>query len=228
MSVIIEQQSSDSLPAFRSVEGRRIGLSSFGNGKGRTILLMGGVHGDERRAVLMVRRILRKLRKIDPSELEDRIIVMPLVNPDGYKADSRRNSRDVDLNRNFPTKDFKKNKERSGGSEPLSEPESRAIVDVVERFRPELIISLHSDLACVNYNGDLALPVAERMFEICGLEIKGDIGYPCPGSMGTYYGLERQLPVITLELPEEGKNLKKVEHAVMDAIGLSNGSTLNE
>jgi protein MpaA len=32
-----------------------------------------------------------------------------------------------------------------------------------------------------------------------GYPVEGDIGYPTPGSLGTYYGKERDIPVITLE-----------------------------
>ena len=144
---------------------------------------------------------------------------MPLVNPDGYKAGTRRNARGIDINRNFPTKDFGSEEEKPGGTEPASEPETQAILDVVSRCKPDLIITLHTSLACVNYNGECAVPVAERMSEICGLPVKGDIGYPCPGSMGTYYGWERELPVITLELPKRGADLAPIERAVLEAIG---------
>ena len=33
-------------------------------------------------------------------------------------------------------------------------------------------------------------------------DVVPDIGYPTPGSFGTYTGIERNVPVITLELPE--------------------------
>ncbi len=68
--------------------------------------------------------------------------------------------------------------------------------------------------------------MAERMSAVCGLPVKDDIGYPCPGSMGTYYGWERELPVITLELPRGRVSLAPVERAVLDILGLTRpGST---
>lgn len=209
----------EDFPIYKSVQGRAINTLSFGKGR-RTILLMAGVHGDEKSGVLMVRRLLSKLRAAAPETLKQRIVVMPVANPDAFKAANRRNARDIDINRNFPTRDFHDNKKKSGGTEPASEPETRAILDVVERAKPYLIISLHCALACINYNGDAALKVANQMSKICGLEVKGDIGYPCPGSMGTYYGWERQLPVITLELPHDGADMKPIERAILKIIGL--------
>ncbi|HNT34050.1 MAG TPA: DUF2817 domain-containing protein [bacterium] len=206
-------------PVHKSVQGRAIKTLSFGKRK-KTVLLMAGVHGDEKSGVLMIRRLLRKIRAAAPDALKYRIVVMPVVNPDAFSAGTRRNANDIDINRNFPTRDFHANKKRSGGTEPASEPETRAVLDVVERAKPWLIISLHAALACVNYNGDAALKVAKRMSSICKLEVKGDIGYPCPGSMGTYYGWERQLPVITLELPRDGADMKPTECAILDILSL--------
>ncbi|MBP6965358.1 MAG: DUF2817 domain-containing protein [Armatimonadetes bacterium] len=205
-------------PIHTSVEGRPIEVLSFGEGE-RTILLMAGVHGDEQNGVAMVARLIDQLRSLDPAASRERIVVMPLANPDGFTSGTRRNARGVDINRNFPTKDFVGTEDAPGGVEPASEPETRAILDVMERFEPSLIITLHEPLACVNYNGSLAAPIAERMSECCGLEAKGDIGYPCPGSMGTYYGWERELPVITLELPPEG-DFEAIERAVLAELGI--------
>ena len=42
--------------------------------------------------------------------------------------------------------------------------------------------------------------VAKAMHTALALEITEDIGYPTPGSLGTYCGLERNLPTITWEL----------------------------
>lgn len=207
------------LPSYRSVEGRRIELLSFGSA-GSTALVMAGVHGDEKSGVCLVRRIIKRLKKLQDHQLSNRVLVMPLVNPDGYELGTRHNARNIDINRNFPTRDFVGEQGHPGGISPASEPETKCIIDVVERFRPSLIISVHSSLACINYNGEAALPIAERMSGMCGLEVKGDIGYPCPGSMGTYYGWERELPVITLELPPSKKSLQLIERAVIEALGV--------
>ncbi|MDI6829564.1 MAG: succinylglutamate desuccinylase/aspartoacylase family protein, partial [Armatimonadota bacterium] len=82
---------------YTSIEGRPIEVLTFGEGP-TTILLMAGVHGDEKSGVKLIRQILRKIMKYDPCSLSDRIVVMPLVNPDGYKAGTRRNARNIDIN----------------------------------------------------------------------------------------------------------------------------------
>ncbi len=233
------------LPDFHSVEGRAIPVHTFGS-DGRTIMLMAGVHGDETSGVAMVASILRRLeaqfassksapntnhpsadrrarrveRQAPNTVTECRMVIMPLCNPDGYEAGTRRNARKIDINRNFPTKDFVGEADHPGGVEAASEPETRAILEVVEHFDPYLIITLHEAMACVNYNGTTAEAVADRISACCGLPTMGDIGYPCPGSMGTYYGWERELPVITLELPKPDVDMSLIEQAVLKELGI--------
>ncbi|MFZ2490659.1 MAG: murein tripeptide amidase MpaA, partial [Thermoanaerobaculia bacterium] len=36
-----------------------------------------------------------------------------------------------------------------------------------------------------------------------GLPLQPSIGYPTPGSLGSYAGVERRIPIVTLELPRE-------------------------
>jgi len=113
----------------------------------------------------------------------------------------------IDINRNFPTKDFGtgeqcKSGDHYGGKAAGSDPETQAVMSVISAHKPRLIISLHDPLACVNYNGP-SIRIARRISKLTGLPAAGDIGHPCPGSMGTYYGFERRVPLITLELPKD-------------------------
>ena len=39
--------------------------------------------------------------------------------------------------------------------------------------------------------------------EFINYPVEGDIGYPTPGSFGTWAGIEKNIPTITLELDEE-------------------------
>ena len=115
----------------------------------------------------------------------------------------------VDLNRNFPAKNWQKTEvnEYFGGTEPASEDETRFLVYVIEKYKPDLIITLHEPYAVVNYDGP-AEGIASRISQITGYKVEESIGYPTPGSFGTYCGIERNIPVITLELPEHTNNAK--------------------
>jgi murein peptide amidase A len=53
---------------------------------------------------------------------------------------------------------------------------------------------------CNNFDGP-AVALAGSMSEHNGYPVRASIGYPTPGSLGSYAGADRQIPTITLELP---------------------------
>ena len=75
-------------------------------------------------------------------------------------------------------------------------------VDIIARYSPRLILTLHTPYKIVNFDGP-AMDVAEEISRILGYPVEESIGYPTPGSFGTFVGVEREIPVITLEMDEE-------------------------
>ena len=182
---------------------RNIEVLRYGTGQ-LSILMLGGVHGDEVEGVQFVERFVKELEK-DSFSLPEGITlhVCARANPDGCHDNRRTNHRNVDLNRNLPTKDWTgefTNPRFYPGSHAGSEPENQAILAMLRDCRPALILSMHSyENPMVNYNGD-SKDLGEAMSKHNGLPPKGDIGYPTPGSLGTYAGWERNIPTITLEI----------------------------
>lgn len=181
-----------------------------------TVLIAGAIHGDEPASGVLAARFFTELSRTDlpsdpsvsqsePTAPRVRVVVVPVVNPDGFAASAKDNAHDVDLNRNFPTRNHGERR-RAGyepgsapGSEPGSEPETAALVALIARESASWLIAIHQPLECVNYDGP-ATAWAEWVAAATGLPARADIGYPTPGSMGTYYGVERQVPILTLEL----------------------------
>lgn len=138
------------------------------------------------------------------------LLFIPCLNPDGMKANTRTNANGVDLNRNFPTKNWGEDGSAAGedasayygGIAPASEIETKFVIDVIEEYKPEIILTLHAPYKVVNYDGP-AKEIAEEISEIIGYPVEASIGYPTPGSFGTYCGVERNIPTITLELDEK-------------------------
>ncbi len=91
---------------------------------------------------------------------------------------------------------------------------------IVSDYKPRLIVSFHSSLACVNYNGP-CVRLARRISRATGLPVVGDIGYPCPGSMGNYYGFDKRLPIITLELPKEDVDVSSYAGMLLSVLGIT-------
>jgi len=155
------------------------------------------MHGDEPQGWYLIEEYLKH---VDSTNL----MFIPCLNPDGVAANTRVNANGVDINRNFPTKNWEYTEKNNfyGGEEPASEIETQFVIDIVEKFKPSLILTLHAPYKVVNYDGD-ALEIAEKISNIIGYPVEASIGYPTPGSFGTWAGIEKRIPTITLELDEE-------------------------
>lgn len=178
-----------------SVEGRPLECRILGSGQD-TVLIMATIHGDEpagRRLVLHLADYLVQR----PDVLADRrVVLMPLVNPDGLANGTRHNASGIDLNRNFPAGNFTSTGRH--GVQPLSEPESQAIKTALDEWPPARIVSIHQPVACIDYDGP-AEELARAMGAWTDLPVSR-IG-SLPGSLGSYAGVTRGIPIITLELP---------------------------
>jgi len=127
------------------------------------------------------------------------VAVLPRANPDGLVRGTRTNARGVDLNRNFAARNWRPG---VGGPRPESEPETRAVLRAIATTAPARIVSIHSitpGRACNNYDGP-ARRIARAMHLANGYPVVDRLG-PCPGSLGNWAGVDRGVPIITLELP---------------------------
>jgi len=188
----------------RSVRGVPLVLEVFGDGPER-ILVFGGIHGDEASSAEVARRLADWLR-IEWRLFEGRTVgVLAEANPDGLALGRRTNANGVDLNRNFPARNWRAG---SGGRvrhgvRAASEPETRAIMGAVELIRPDRVMSIHTARVggcCNNYDGPAA-QLAQRMAAHNRYPVRASMGYPTPGSFGSWAGTDRRIPTITLELP---------------------------
>ena len=189
-----------------SAEGRPILSHALGEGK-EVVVFFGAFHGDEPESIEVCRELLNYLEE-RPDLLQGlTAIIVPVVNPDGLEKGIRLNARGVDLNRNFPTGDWSPEGEGGdywGGPSAASEPETRVVMELLERVKPARIVTLHCPYRCVNYDGP-AEDLAKAMARENGYKVEAGIGYPTPGSFGTFAGIEKQIPTITLELPPTGE-----------------------
>jgi murein peptide amidase A len=187
-----------------SLEG--VPLTAYLPDNGRAeIVVLASIHGDEPETTVVVSEALRCILRGD---LQAAVILCG--NPDGMLRGTRGNGRGVDLNRNFPTSNWspdpvcyktRANDARdialSPGAEPASEPETRALLALFERLNPRAVVSLHAALACIDdaEGSHLGRQLAAR----CALPLLTEIGYPTPGSMGTW-ATEQRLTLVTWEL----------------------------
>ena len=181
------------------------------------LLILAAIHGDETETTVVVSEAMRCL---PIGELQ--AAVMLCGNPDGMLRGTRGNARGVDLNRNFPTSNWSadpvfyksrandaRDQALSTGAQPASEPETSALIALIDRLQPRAVVSLHSALACVDDSG--ASPLGRQLADRCTLPFLTEIGYPTPGSMGTWAG-ERGLNLVTLELEDASLYTLKDRH----------------
>ena len=135
-----------------SAQGRALQAYYFGNGAS-TVLYTGAIHGNEVSTKLLMDRWIDELEaKARSIPAGIRIVVVPVINPDGYARGARTNAHNVDLNRNFATSDWQQDITTvnnqpfpsGGGSSAMSEPETKALASLVQALRPKLVLSYHS------------------------------------------------------------------------------------
>jgi protein MpaA len=189
-------------------------------------MVFGGVHPDELTPINLAFRFAEALNRDPGLFVQHRVVVAPLVNPDGFFMfpARRTNANGVDLNRNFATRDWwavamKWWKQRRNsdprhfpGAAPETEEGTRFQVDLMNQFQPDKVVSIHAPLGFLDYDG----PGDNKRQNLSDFEKKArDLAYIVsrnsnnyrvldfafyPGSLGNYAGNERHVPTVTLEL----------------------------
>ncbi len=194
------------------------------------ILILGGTHGVEPQSTYVVERLaehfkleIQRIAEWDQlfkfyrgkTESGLELFVIPDLNRYGLENNSRGNIRGVDLNRNMPAANWSSNYTNMAyfpGTHPASEPEVKALVKIIQEQKFGLIISLHTNHYVanpnppqVNYDGmpkTFGYAVALKLSMLLGLPLTDDIGYPTPGSLGSY-AKDLNIPCITLEMDDK-------------------------
>lgn len=213
----------DVLVGWRPVEygrsHRGVALRAFLPGGGRSIagMLTAAVHGEEALTALLACRLLERV----PGD-QTRWVIVPVVNPDGMLAGMRQNAAGVDLNRNFPAASWRPEdsfsyppgidparrspenrlNRSSPGSSPGSEPETRALIELVERLRPPLVVDLHTPLELLLARRGVPASVVELLSGSANLPLVDELP-GCPGAFDDWLD-EREIPAIVYEVEQAG------------------------
>jgi murein peptide amidase A len=169
------------------------------------VLVLGGIHGDELASVNLVFDWIERALQARDNRIHWRLV--PVVNPDGLlrQPSTRVNARGVDLNRNFPTDDWasqaqpywerrtRRDPRRYPGPRAMSEPETQWVRRQIEQFQPQLIVSVHAPYGVLDFDGPPPAPDKLGSLQLDQVGVY-------PGSLGNYGGVQRRVPVVTLEL----------------------------
>ena len=243
------------LTVRKSIKGHPLIWKIYGTeqnvrAKDNTLILC-GVHGDEITPIKFCFDVIKYLDKIastQPTAFKNSIVIVaPIANPDSFlkRRPTRTNANGIDINRNFPTKDFYRNalrhwrhrygsqKRRYPGKRAMSEPETIFQVNLIRRYRPDKIISVHAPLTMLDYDGPsnrtqggtIGTRANQLLIQMSAEAKRYRIkNYPFfTGSLGNYAGNEQNIPTYTLELPtsdpdEHEQHWKRFENAIHSAI----------
>lgn len=186
----------------------------------KKILVFSLIHGDEIGAGSVGRYWIENLERISPRNTWR---VLPILNPDGLALKTRTNLNHIDLNRNFPTKDWSesaeihwkktnKNPRRFPGKTAGSEPEVVCALDHIRDFKPDFVVSIHTPLHVLDFDGPRIRP---PKYDYLPWKSLGHF----PGSLGRYLWFERETPVLTMELKQDLPQKFETFERLQDLIG---------
>lgn len=183
-------------------------------------LLIAGIHGEEPETLWLARRLLERVSGDDAAWA-----VLPCANPDGMLAGVRQNAAGVDINRNFPSASWTagetftyppgtqerrrehRTNRSSTGDAAGSEPETQAVLALIEEVAPALILDLHAPLELIAPTPAADPDAVRRLAAASGLPVHANIGSPTPGALRDWCA-DRGVGAITYEL----------EHAPLPAL----------
>lgn len=160
----------------------------------RRVLIVSGIHGNESITLPLARQLMHEAI---PAAVA--VTIVPSANPDGWAANSRYNDNRVDLNRNFAWRwaDY------DGGAAPASEPETVALMNLVNGDAWDAVVWIHQPLGYV-----AAVPPTPQLL--------ADL-WRSPGGLDTRADLDQHGGAETWTAKVAGRNSLLVEADSWDA-----------
>lgn len=184
-----------------STEQRPLHAFTLGHGPTR-VLAITGLDGGDVLSTRLMDLLAETLMRNPQSLSRNKFLLVREVNPDGLTTGQPFNSRGVDLNRNFPSRNYRVDVTQRTGDGPASETETRLLLRALSEFRPQRVVHLTTGvpkpgLACNAAVEKLAARIAgSQQSQVSRLEQTA-----VPGSLEEYVTGTLQLEMVRVSLP---------------------------
>ncbi len=187
----------------RSIEDRVVEYAQFGQGDLQA-LVVAPLAGDESDGGEIIERLANHLAHFPRSLTNTTVTIVRDPNPDGRFRHTAGNARGVLLDQNFATRHWRRTPTGDrwlSGREPESEPETRALVELLADLKPHRILVLGSERRppSLHYAGpadDLAEQFAQSAHVRPAALDSGDAA----GSLAAYSGLDRDIATLVFRV----------------------------
>ena len=211
-----------------SVRGRNLSMAIVGHEGNTAIVVVGSIQGDQPHTRDLINELVNYYQR-NLTRLPDQVAFyfLPSINPDGNNSDSRYNANNVDLNRNWDTRDWKSKASvpgypngmsGAGGVRPFSEPETRALRDFLLRMQSQsfelIVVVLHTSVNRTQgeiYPGsDNAMGIAKTYANETGYDIEYSWAeYTTSGEAVTWCG-EQGILALDIVIPASNRPSTRV------------------
>lgn len=188
----------------RSAEGRPIEMVRLGTGS-HQVLVIAALRGDDALAVELAEHLAAHLIEYPSLVAATTVTIVRDANPDGRARRTATNSHGVLLEHNFSSSNWRKLPQAGeylSGRLPESEPETRALAELIAQCRPQrvLVLSTVSTKPALFYAGPRAdWPgkfALEAKLSLAAIDLASTSGSPV-----VYLGQDRAIPCVLAQLP---------------------------
>lgn len=111
------------------------------------VFLTSGIHGSERNAIVTIYAFMHLLLQgygdIPQAFRNLDFYIMPLCNPYGIENNSSYNGNDININRDFPVRNWQADTADHSNTEPDSQYETKCIIYAINQINPDVLIDHH-------------------------------------------------------------------------------------